>query len=815
MPKFVSSKLFFAVLALALCSGTSFAAVNLRLWGNDGADQTHIQLVYVPGLTVQSGLTGHVTILALGTDTTFTVTAYPPWLSAAPAVSGDTSQLNNLTLTATAASLGAASLTASTSGNITLHPADASDDLIVPVDLLWVTSPLVPAGGPFTTTFTHGGSSSTITVGVTIPYPLANIGFSLDPAQPIPGWLTPNVTGSPLADGAASASVTFTTVPGLLNALPNSIYTVPVGLKTTGCASCTTMNFNVVVIVTSSAPTETMTVTGLDTTGAAASGTIARAWASGSTAYPVTVVAGPNNMGFTATCVQTSSNQTFSPAACNLTLGAQTGSNQVSGLAGTFGISFTAAFDPNLFDIAAHGAQYNETVTLVITVTPNSGAPRTLTYNITMPPPTASLALVSPSTTPLIPAGSSLVATLTGTGFVCAANCIKSGGTATRVFTGTTATALTIVTGATITAVVTSPTSITITIPAASLPAAGSKLYFGVMNQPTATPPTWSGTSAVTVTVSSSPSIVAVTNSASYLQYPGQNPKVSPYELISIFGFNFNTSPLTTATADPAKDFFANTLTVGGGTLKVGFTPVGSNTAVYAPVLFATPNQINAIVPAGLTCAPTNYNVTVTLGTTTSSTFTVQCVAADPGIFTLDSSGMGQAAIINNTTPPLLNGPAVAGVSAPATSGTSISIFLTGLGVPNAPAATTNTGIYYSSCLTATAYVSTITGLTGIDGAVIQSSKLAGHLPPCFTNAKPSASLITVTFGCKSAGGSVSTDTNAAGSYAGFVPDSVAGLYQVNVTVPANLTAGDCPITITTGNGGAYSTQTTATIKLN
>ncbi len=820
--KLLSSKILLAVLVLALCSGTSFAATNLTLWGNDGSNNdanlsTHIQLVYVPGLAVQSGMTGRVSIGATTGTTTFTVTASPAWLSAIPAVSGDTDALNNLTVTATAASLSGMNITGNTSGTITLHPADGSDDFIIPLDLVWVTTPLIAGAQSYSTTYTHGGTAATATANISIPFPLANIGFSLDPSLALPNWLTAAITGSPLADGYAAASVTFTTVPALLNALPNSVYTVPVGLKTTGCASCSTLNFNVVVIVTSAAPTETMTVTGLDGTGAIASGSIARNWSSGSTALPVTVVAGPNNMGFTASCTQASTNQTFSPAGCILTLGSQTGTNQVSGLAGTFGVSFTAAFDPNLLDIAGHQAQYNDTVTLVITVVPNSGQTRTLTYVVTLPPPTAVLSQVSPATTPLIPSGSSLVATLTGQGFVCAVNCIKGGGAATRVFTGTAATGLSIVTGATITAVVNSPGTITLTIPAASLPAAGGKLYLGVMNQPSATPPTWSGSATITITVSSSPSIIAVTNSASYLQYPGQTPKVSPYELVSIFGYNFNTSPLTTATPDPTKDFFANTLTVGGGTLKVGFTPIGSNTAIPAAILFSTPSQINVIVPASLvTSPPTNYNVSVTLGTATSANFLVQSVPADPGIFTLDSSGMGQAAIINNTSPPLLNGPTVSNVSAPATSGTSISIYLTGLGVPNAPTATTNTGTYYTSCITPGAYVSAVTGLTGIDGAVIQSAKLGtGHLPPCFTNAKPSAQLITVTFGCKSGGGSVSTDTNAAGSYAGFVADSVAGLYQVNVVVPAGLTAGDCPLTLTTGTGGMYSSQTTATIKLN
>src|SRR5207253_2322725 len=70
------------------------------------------------------------------------------------------------------------------------------------------------------------------------------------------------------------------------------------------------------------------------------------------------------------------------------------------------------------------------------------------------------------------------------------------------------------------------------------------------------------------------------------------------------------------------------------------------------------------------------------------------------------------------------------------------------------------------------------TALTNIDGTVMQSSITnSSRLPPCVLAA--SADVPSVTFG------------GIAGTvlYAGFVPDSVAGLYQINVTLPSTVGA--------------------------
>jgi uncharacterized protein (TIGR03437 family) len=73
-----------------------------------------------------------------------------------------------------------------------------------------------------------------------------------------------------------------------------------------------------------------------------------------------------------------------------------------------------------------------------------------------------------------------------------------------------------------------------------------------------------------------------------------------------------------------------------------------------------------------------------------------------------------------------------------------------------------------------TGYVAPATAWTTIDGAVIQFAMLSsGLMPPCFGSAGNANPGVTI-------GGQAATV-----SYAGFVPDSVAGLFQVNVLVPS------------------------------
>jgi uncharacterized protein (TIGR03437 family) len=133
-----------------------------------------------------------------------------------------------------------------------------------------------------------------------------------------------------------------------------------------------------------------------------------------------------------------------------------------------------------------------------------------------------------------------------------------------------------------------------------------------------------------------------------------------------------------------------------------------------------------------------------------------------------------------------------------------VMIYVSGLGAPDSLETDTNlttAAAFPASCITPASYVSKL-GLNPatIDGAVLLAADIAtGHLPPCFDKIK-----IGVTIG-----GQTATIT-----YAGWVADSVAGLYQVNATVPSKLTAGNSQAVIVTVGTSATS-QTGVTMATN
>jgi uncharacterized protein (TIGR03437 family) len=92
---------------------------------------------------------------------------------------------------------------------------------------------------------------------------------------------------------------------------------------------------------------------------------------------------------------------------------------------------------------------------------------------------------------------------------------------------------------------------------------------------------------------------------------------------------------------------------------------------VAAPILYTSPTQINAVVPfelSGQTCA-----ITVRNGAGTIGPATLNVLAEVPALFTLDGSGSGQAAALNQDG-------SVNSASNPAARGSVISLFLSGAG---------------------------------------------------------------------------------------------------------------------------------------
>ena len=144
------------------------------------------------------------------------------------------------------------------------------------------------------------------------------------------------------------------------------------------------------------------------------------------------------------------------------------------------------------------------------------------------------------------------------------------------------------------------------------------------------------------------PAITAVTNAASFAA-----DAISTGSLVSIFGSdlapvisNAGSTPLPFALVDTS-------VTING---------------VVAPLLYASANQINVQVPYEVPAG--NASVVVRSGGLSSAPFAITVLHAAPGLF---SNGQGQAAAIND-------GGSANSESAPASAGSVISVFLTGIG---------------------------------------------------------------------------------------------------------------------------------------
>jgi uncharacterized protein (TIGR03437 family) len=476
-----------------------------------------------------------------------------------------------------------------------------------------------------------------------------------------------------------------------------------------------------------------------------------------------------------------------------------------------------------------------------VVVTPAAGSAVTISIQYTVTPPVATISSLSPGKVP-VDTNSSDVITLVinGSGFITGPS-----GQTTVVTFGTTA--QNTVQDPDVTVSVVSSTTIVLSIPTTAGPNAGAAqaylsqaqtLVIGVVN-PNGAQSLPAPTSTTNMVVTTNPIINSITSVATYAQPAlGAAPTLAPYDTVAIFGTNFcldcgvddgQGQPFATqVVGSPDGTYFRYPTTLA----PASSTPVTSTklTSVLFQkhsdhssigsgyLLFANNNQINVLVPAGVGALVGTGTVEVVVSSGSGQTppastpYVVNIAAVDPGILTLNSSGQGQGAIL------LANG-SVNSSTNPATHGTTVSVFLGGLGAPNSTAtnvAATGSVTYSTSCISAlgaqgvVGYMNTINTAangyvppnpvwTNIDGAVIHSPFItANHLPPCLSSGSVTATV----------NGAVATVT-----YAGWVADSIDGLYQVNVTVPSSLTtAGNYPIVITTGG---KATQTGVTMYTN
>jgi uncharacterized protein (TIGR03437 family) len=228
------------------------------------------------------------------------------------------------------------------------------------------------------------------------------------------------------------------------------------------------------------------------------------------------------------------------------------------------------------------------------------------------------------------------------------------------------------------------------------------------------------------------PQIASVNNAANYAA-----DAISPGQIVTLFGQNMGPSPLVP-------------LQVVGGSLTTNLA--GTQVlfdGVAAPMIYSLQNQVSAIAPYGL-AGKSSTAVQVKYNGTASNTVTMPVQPATPAIFTLDATGLGPGAILNQDF-------STNGSGRPAARLSVVAIYCTGGGTTDPASA---------------------------DGSVIGSALPRLTLP------------VSVTIG--------GVDANV--SYAGGVPGSVAGLIQINAEVPVAVRPGSgIPVTISIG--GVSSTS--------
>jgi uncharacterized protein (TIGR03437 family) len=221
---------------------------------------------------------------------------------------------------------------------------------------------------------------------------------------------------------------------------------------------------------------------------------------------------------------------------------------------------------------------------------------------------------------------------------------------------------------------------------------------------------------------------------------------LAPGAIASIFGTNLSAAPVTGA--QPGFVSGTDVLQTTANGTRVTFD------GVAAPLFFlkhdaASFDQLNVQVPFEL-AGKTSTQLVVYLNGKPSAAVTVAVQPVSPGLFTLCACGTGAAVILNqdytiNTQPNA------------AARGSVIMLYATGLG-PTSPA-----------------------GITG---------KAAPHAEPLAVTMAQYWPTVTI--------GGVSAHVEFSGLAPWFV-----GLWQVNVTVPANAPTGEQPLVLTTGGSRA------------
>ena len=277
------------------------------------------------------------------------------------------------------------------------------------------------------------------------------------------------------------------------------------------------------------------------------------------------------------------------------------------------------------------------------------------------------------------------------------------------------------------------PTDVAVTIDP-SLLSIGD--YTGtVVLTPTDGSPTISVPVSLSVLTQAKPQIRSVTNGASFF-----TTDAAPGLIFTLFGTGVGADPLSGVTL--SNGVFSTT---SGGT-RVLFDEFP------APMIYAGKDQVAGVIPYGI-AGRNNVQVVVENRGVRSDPLQLRVATTSPGIFTLNASGRGNAAALNQ------NG-SVNNSANPAAPGSVVVLYVTGEGTYRP---------------------------TPIDGALTQAP-----LPV-------PVALVTVRFGT----------TAAIVDYAGAAPGLVAGVMQINVRVPNGI-SGDVPVSVNIGNNPAQTGVTVA-----
>lgn len=230
----------------------------------------------------------------------------------------------------------------------------------------------------------------------------------------------------------------------------------------------------------------------------------------------------------------------------------------------------------------------------------------------------------------------------------------------------------------------------------------------------------------------------AVVNAANYA-----GGGVSPGEMVVVWGLNVGPAALTGSQF--TGDGLLNTVLAQTRVLFDGQA---------APLIYAAPNQIAAMTPYSV-AGKTETEVQVETNGVLSTALRVPVVAANPGLFSLNASGTGPAAVLNYPDYSLNSS------TNAAPAGAVVMFWGTGEGQTNPP---------------------------GVDGQIATAVLPAPTLSYSVTIGGLPAEIL----------------------YLGAAPSMVAGTFQMNLKIPEGLAPGDHPVVVTIGGVSSQDGLTVA-----